>query len=71
MLLKPSEDYSEHLHTLKMFTFNLYDMNNDQQICETDLFSLLRCQQDERNIKDGQIRESFFKDVLYRDLMDI
>ena len=71
MLLKPSEDYSEQLRTLKLLTFNLYDMNNDQQIDNNDLFSLLKCQQDEKHIKNETIRDSFFRDVLYRDIMDI
>ena len=71
MLLKPSEDYSEHLRTLKLLTFNLYDMKNYQQIDNNDLFSLLKCQQDEKHIKNETIRDSFFRDVLYRDIMDI
>jgi hypothetical protein len=71
MILKPSEDFSEHLRTLKLLTFNLYDMNNDQQIDNNDLFSLLKCQQDEKYIKDGAVRDNFFRDVLYRDIMDI
>ena len=48
IILNPSPDDNECIKTLKLLTFNLYDMNNDQQLCEADLFSLMRCQQDER-----------------------
>lgn len=32
----------EHLNLLKRMAFNLYDMNCDNQICEFDLFSVVK-----------------------------
>lgn len=68
--MNPSPDYNECVKTLKLLTFNLYDMNNDMQLCEADLFSLMRSQQDDK-YRDGDARDKFFMDVLYNDIMDI
>ena len=61
LILRPSENFDECLSALKLLTFNLYDLNNDLYICEADLFSLLKAQSNDK----------FFKDVIYRDIMDI
>jgi Ca2+-binding EF-hand superfamily protein len=45
-------DYMESVRTLKLMAYNLYDMNNDGMLCESDLFSLLRCMQKDRIFSD-------------------
>lgn len=40
-------------------------------MCETDLFSLLKCTQDKKIIKAEKDREKLFKDVLYDDIMNV
>jgi len=64
-------DYMESVRTLKLMAYNLYDMNNDGMLCESDLFSLLRCMQKDRIFSDESQRDEFFKQVLYQDIMDI
>ena len=54
-------DPVEHARTLKRFAFQMLDMNCDQMICETDLFSFLELHKDD---------EYFHKTMIY-DLQDI
>ena len=43
VLLRPRDIHSddEHLGIIKKFAFQMFDMNCDQMICETDLFTYL------------------------------
>ena len=54
-------DYNESVRTLKQLAFNLFDMNNDGMLCESDLFSLLRCTQKDKMYHNEAEREDFFK----------
>jgi hypothetical protein len=45
-------------------------MNNDGLVDEADLFSLLKCQQENRKSDENQ-RDRIFMDVLYADMMDV
>ena len=54
-------NYLEHVHSLKHFAFNLFDMNCDNAVCEADLFSYLR------NLKDDE----FFRKIMHQDITDI
>ena len=52
---------TEHMNQLKLFAFNLLDMNCDNYVCEADLFSYMK------NLKDDE----FFRKILLQDITDI
>ena len=64
VLLHPKEpsDAESHKKILKKFAFQMFDMNCDHQICETDIFTFL-----ELHNKDDDL----FKQVLIYDIQDI
>lgn len=75
-ILKPrsdggDNDYSESVRTLKLLAFNLFDMNNDGMLCESDLFSLLRCTQKDKIFNSESEKDDFFKQVIYDDILAI
>jgi hypothetical protein len=43
---------------MKMFAFNLFDMNCDGFICENDVMALLN------NVRDSPILEHIYKDLI-------
>ena len=54
-------DPVEHVRTLKRFAFQMLDMNCDQMICETDLFSFLELHKE----------DDYFHKTMFYDLQDI
>lgn len=69
VLLRPkdmnssSPNYAEdHKRLLKKFAFQMFDMNCDNLICETDLFTFLELHKND---------DKMFKKVLIYDLQDI
>ena len=61
ILLRPKAEGGDHLKTLKRFAFQLFDMNSDQMICETDIFAFMK----------HLPKDPFFQSVLVHDLRDL
>jgi hypothetical protein len=60
-LLQQSEEYQMQMTTLKMFAFNLMDMNCDGFICQNDLFSLVE------DLRNSSILRNLYKDIFLLD----
>lgn len=63
-LLHPKEitDPVAHLRVFKRFAFQLFDMNCDQNVCETDIFTFIESHKEDND---------FFSKSLIYDLQDI
>lgn len=59
-LIRPKDaaDEIQHVRILKRFAFQMLDMNCDQMICETDLFTFLELHSE----------DSFFRETLTQDI---
>ena len=55
-----SQDFLNHIISLKQIAFNLYDMNCDNYICEYDLFSIIR-----------HTNNNLFTDAIKQDFKDM
>ena len=49
--LKDQPREADHLRTLKRFAFQMFDMNCDKMICETDIFTFLESHREDEYLK--------------------
>jgi Ca2+-binding EF-hand superfamily protein len=56
--LRFRSNYDEQLQFIKMFAFNLFDMNCDGFICENDVMALLN------SVRNSDILQYIYKDLI-------